>query len=434
MRNSLTIKVFFTGFLVLLLLIPSAMVQEVIQERSDTLQQAQRELADKWGQAQTVGGPILSIPYLRSGVRYTAYFLPESLAINGGAKSQIRQRGSFEVSLYTTDLTLDGTFATPNFAALDIPSSSVLWSDASLLIGITDLKGLRDFPVSKWNKAPLSFQPSIQKEVFASGIQARLLGQNVRMPSSFSIALSLNGSESLHFLPLGRETLAHLSSDWKTPSFNGAFLPNERTIESTGFTSDWKILELNRNLPQSWKDEGNLERPFLNLFQFDYKNGAEDGAFGLDFLFPVDIYQKSERSVKYAGLFIVLTFLTYFLLEVFLRLRIHPIQYLLVGFSLVLFFLMLLSIAEQTSFGIAYLISSVATVGLVTSYSAAILRKKAMSLWLFAILSLQYAYLFILLHREDYSLLIGTLGLFLILSLVMFLTRKIDWYNASAEG
>jgi len=198
------------------------------------------------------------------------------------------------------------------------------------------------------------------------------------------------------------------------PKFDGAFLPDERSVDENGFTASWKILHLNRNFPQAWKD-------------MDFS--TDEAAFGAYLLLPVDQYQKTERSAKYAIMFIVLTFTIFFFTEVLNRNRIHPIQYLLVGISISIFYVLLLSLAEQIGFNPAYYISAAATIMLITAYSVSIFRNARLSIILGTCLVLLYTFLFTLIQLQDYALLLGSIGLFVAMGIIMYTSRKVDWYS-----
>lgn len=209
-------------------------------------------------------------------------------------------------------------------------------------------------------------------------------------------------------------TLVRIQSKWNTPSFDGAFLPDKRTIDKDGFSATWTILHLNRNFPQQWKDNEYL---------------IADWSFGVDLLFPVDQYQKSYRSAKYAIMFIALTFLTFFFSEVLNKIRVHPIQYLLIGFALCIFYSLLISLSEHIGFGLAYLIGSIAIITMITAYSASILKDKILTALVSFILIALYVFLFTILQLEAYSLLMGSIGLFIVMSVIMYLSRNVDWYS-----
>ncbi|OQA29255.1 MAG: Inner membrane protein CreD [Verrucomicrobia bacterium ADurb.Bin345] len=367
---------------------------------------------------------MLSIPYSHElpgpggkKVTATAYLhvLPDSLNITGTVAPEIRYRGIYETVLYNARVSLAAQFTLPDLRALGIHEKRVQWDRVSLELGISDMKGVRKEIVARAGDSAWPMEPGLTtSEVLDSGVSARVPVTRNTRTLQVTTELDLNGSEQLSFVPVGKETSAELSSTWRSPSFDGAFLPVRRKVSDAGFSARWDILHLNRAYPQHWIGDR-------------YK--IADSAFGVGLLIPTDAYQKSERTVKYAALFIALTFLSFFLSEVLLRVRLHPLQYLLIGLALVIFYTLLLSISEHLSFGRGYLIAGAATIALVTGYAGSILRK-ARAAWLVgSILAVLYGYLYVLLQLEDYALLLGSIGLFVILGTVMFLTRRINWYN-----
>ncbi len=249
-------------------------------------------------------------------------------------------------------------------------------------------------------------------------------------------------------MPLGRNTQVNIRSDWPNPSFDGAFLPDERDVDESGFTARWEVLHLNRNFPQAWKgsqyrfttpgaspsspDNYYYDRPPVDVAQ-TVSTEASGYRFGVNLLRPVDEYQKSMRSAKYAILFISLTFLVFFFVETLNRKRIHPIQYLLVGLALCIFYALLVAISEQLNFNLAFIVSSIAVTVLITLYCHSIFKQQKLTLFIGLLLVMLYGFVFTLLQLQDYALLIGSIGLFGILAVVMYFSRKIDWY-ALAEG
>lgn len=233
---------------------------------------------------------------------------------------------------------------------------------------------------------------------------------------NFQIEMSLKGSEGLYFIPVGKETFVNLTSYWPDPSFSGAFIPKNRSITPAGFNANWKVLHFNRNYPQQWTDQS-----------YDMAKSR----FGVDLFVAADHYQKSMRSSKYAILVITLTFLVFFLIEVINKIRIHPFQYILIGLALCVFYTLLLSIAEQLGFNTAYGIAAASVIILIALYVKAIISNKRIAMALAALLGVLYGFIFVIIQMESYSLLVGSIGLFLIIGLTMYFTRKINWYTAS---
>lgn len=429
MRNSVTVKLLVMGLLILVLLIPTFMVQDLISERQNRRAGAVKEISGKWGQAQTITGPVLTVPFRRAYIRQNgargyetryAHFLPKVLDIDGRLQPEIRYRGIYKAVLYNGKLALSGRFAGPDFSVLDIAGKDVLWDHAFLALGISDMTGIREAITIAVGNARLAMNPGIETPgVLASGVSARLpdgLGRRSQIP--FQLDLDLNGSERINFTPVGETTQVRLASDWPSPSFDGAFLPAERGVDAKGFKARWKVLHLNRNFPQAWV--GAREK-------------IEESAFGVRLFAAADVYQQSTRTAKYALLFVVLTFTTFFFSEVINRKRLHPIQYLLVGFALLIFYSLLIALSEHIRFGWAYLIAAAAVIGLITLYAHAAFQSPRLSALVGGILVILYGYLYMILQLEDYALLMGSIGLFAALAAVMYLTRKMNWYGVGLD-
>ncbi len=426
--NSVMTKLLMIGLLVLVLLIPLGMIKGVIIERAQRKQGAIEEVSKKWGCGQSIAGPILSVPYNvyqvnDKGIKTVriehAHFLPEDLSIKGIVQPYVRYRGIYEVVLYSSELQISAIFHKIRFKELGIDENDVLWDRAFVSVGIPDLKGLKKNNVMTWDKNVYPLNSGIESVAFMdSGISTRVPISNNQEQYSFSMNININGSDQLAFFPLGKVTTVQLSSQWRSPSFTGSFLPDERIVNDNGFTAKWNILNLNRNYPQQWVGEN---------------EEVSESSFGVKLFYPVDEYQKSERSVKYAILFIVLTFISFFLTEVINKNKLHPIQYLLIGFAICIFYILLLSISEHTSFGLAYLISCTVSIFLVTFYTKSILKSLPMALTIGGLLIFLYSFLYVTLQIEDYALLIGSVGLCIVLGIVMYLTRRIDWYAFSPE-
>ncbi|HEX3553969.1 MAG TPA: cell envelope integrity protein CreD [Thermoanaerobaculia bacterium] len=433
LRDSVALKMAIIGGLILMLLIPLGMVGSLVSERQSRQKETIREVADSWGRPQVLAGPVLTVPYLvhvknQKGVEvetqeYWVRFLPETLKVEGRVDTEQRNRGIFEVAVYRTALHWTGTFQHPSFEEWHVKPQDVLWRDAYLSIGVPDMRGITSAVSLAWGRQTLQLAPGgSEPELWPSGLRTPvpdLAGGKPGDVYAFAFDLGVNGSEQLSFLPLGKETTVALRSNWPSPSFDGEFLPARRTVRATGFDASWKVSWFGRSYPQQWRTSEAKE-----LAPAQALNAS---AFGVQLFQPVDAYQKTERSAKYGVLFLVLTFLTFFLYEQFNPFSLHPVQYLLVGFALCLFYLLLLSLSEHAPFGLAYLAASAATVLLIGGYSVAILRGALRASLMTVVLGTLYGYLYVLLQLEDYALLLGSIGLFLILALVMYLTRRIDW-------
>ena len=439
---SLALKMLFLGLLLLLFLIPLALIRGLVEERESYRRSAEDEVIGQWGGEQTVAGPFLVVPFLsrqqdeKGKVLEStelAFILPEELQVLVEAKPQKRRRGIFEVTLYTAELHLTGAFQPPSpasFAAWRVAPQDIRWEEAYLALELPSPRGLADRVRLAWSQggrarevdfqagtAPLGAFPDSPG---AGAIRAPLTG--ARSGGRFTLDLHLKGGRSLSFLPLGEETRVRMSSPWPSPRFSGAFLPASRELLSSGFQAEWYVVSLSRGYPQAWR-QSEVQASAL-----------EASRFGVDLMVPVDTYQKVLRSVKYGILFVLLPFLVFFLFEVFSGRKVHALQYLLVGFAECLFYLLLLSVSEHLGFGLTYLLAGLLTLGLIAFYAGFALGDRRRGLLLMPVLAAAYAFLYAALQSEDYALLIGSLGLFVILAGVMILTRKVDWYRPGGKA
>ncbi|MFN5183987.1 MAG: cell envelope integrity protein CreD [Bacteroidota bacterium] len=437
-KQSITIRLITIGILILLLLIPIAMVESLISERENRKDEAIKEVSSKWGEQQTVKGIVLTIPYktytkvfegdktdkfkLVESIGY-AHFLPEMLDIQGEIKPEIRYRGIYEVIVYNARLNLKGSFSKPSFKEWKTDNSDIMWDDAYLSLGLSDLRSIQEDISINWNDKKFPFNPGVESnDVIQTGISAKFpsgsidsLGGN----SEFSLSLNFNGSSGLYFIPLGKTTKVNLNSKWENPSFDGAFLPDKRDVTNNGFKAMWNVLHLNRSYPQQFK--GSVK-------------GIDESSFGVNLFMPVDEYQKSMRSAKYASMFIALTFFVFFFVQILNKVKIHPIQYIIVGLALCVFYTLLIALSEHLTFKYGYLIASVSVICLITLYAKSIFSKKILFRLIFLILTSLYLFIYTLIQMEDYALLMGSIGLFLVLATLMFLSRKINWYEIKTSG
>lgn len=439
LKRSILLRMIIIGALSFGLLIPSFMVMGVISERESARNNAVQEISEKWGQAQTLTGPLLVMPFKKhipqqKGEPRVVFehvsILPESLSITASAAPDVRYRGIYQAVLYSAKLALSGNFSvSPSLASLNIKPEDVVWNDVRLLVGISDLKGIRENIAIRWNDKLHSAEPGVAgSDVLQSGVAIKPMVAAEKGEYQFSAEIAVNGSGDLQFVPVGKETIVRVASSWQSPSFVGRFLPDTRTVSADGFSAEWKVLHLNRNFPQQWIASTGIAQADESEHSSKVSHHLAAFGFGVKLLQPVDEYHKTTRSAKYAIMFISLTFLAFFLTEVLNKKAVHPIQYALIGFALVLFYCLLLSLSEHMAFNIAYWISSSAIVLLVAAYARAVLASSRVALLIAAILTTLYGFLFVILQQEDYALLFGSLGLLAILAVVMYLTRSIDWF------
>jgi inner membrane protein len=430
MRDSALFRVLGTSFLVLLLQIPVGIIAHTIDERRMTKDAAAADVTRTWGGSQELVGPILTVPSIERWLEgdkprqrtVVRHFLPRVLSVRGRADTEVRRRGIFDVPLFAAQLRIEGSFVLPEPGQFAARAEDIQWQRASLSIGVADPKAIRACSPLSWGDRRAPFEPG-PGDVggLGSGLHV-LLADPGRLGAvvPFSFDLTLGGSGRLAVVPAGDETVVALGSRWPDPSFDGAWLPVERRVGAQGFEATWRVLNLGRNFPSSWIGK-EVDRGTLSA-----------SAFGVTLLSPVDTYRTNDRAVKYQLLFLGLTFLGFTLFELLAGLRVHPFQYLLVGLSLCLFYLLLLSLSEQIGFLLAYAIAAELVVALFTIYVRFVLGSWTRAIGLGAFLWVLYGFLYVLLQIQDYALLAGSLGLFVVLAAVMWFTRNVDWYRAGA--
>jgi inner membrane protein len=432
MRTSALARLAVMGILLGCLMIPLTMVQGVVGERTARRAEATTDISSIWGGAQTLGGPVLTVPYRYTSIDQNgrakpavghAHFLPRLLEIGGSVDPEIRRRSLFEVVVFRSRLSVKGRFEPPDFTGLRPAPDQIQWDGATLSLGVADPKGISRGITLSVNATEQPFAPGVEPVgLFASGVRAPVTGLSATSgPLEYALAVELNGTRQLRFMPGGDETTVALASTWPHPSFAGAPLPLSREVRAGGFTATWRAPFFGRGYPPKWSSsEMNADR---------LKALGEDSAFGVILLKPVDIYQQAARAVKYGALFIVMTFVIAFLWEIVRGSLLHPIQYLFVGFAMCVFYLLLLSLSEHVGFDRAYLAAATATVALLSWYWSRIVggvrHGASMAVALIGI----YGYLYLLLRLEDYALLAGSIGLFAMLAAVMYLTRRVNWYD-----
>lgn len=454
-RFAVTIKLLVIGFLSVLLLIPLGMIRGLISERQSTKNSAVQEITSKWSGEQIVTGPIIAIPYTqervvndkREVVVKDLLIFPEKLDVKNNAAVEKRKRGIYDATVYKSEIAMTGAFDMVEIEKAGLATGDLQFDKARIIMGITDLKGIRDTVSLQFGGRRYVMEPGIPVEnlftgtspgnyahtymtevqvgapnvtsgIFAAGLNVRHdslskeLKENGKIP--FSVTLNLNGSMGLYVVPIGKVTTASFQSDWASPSFGGDFLPVTHEITDQGFSADWKVLDLNRSYGQVIRADDNSAI-----------NQVTSSLFGVKFIQSVDQYQQNLRSVKYGVLIILLTFVIVLFIELIRKKKVNPFHYLLVGLALVLFYALLLSMSEIWGFNLAYGVAAIMTILMITFHMGSILKDRKQGVLVGSLLAFLYLFVFILIQMESYSLLVGSLGLFAILAVIMYFARRV---------
>jgi inner membrane protein len=441
LKTSITARMLMVGFLVIILLIPLSYINSLITERSFRQNDVVNEINEKWGNHVMLYGPILKIPYKsytetktyneKTKTYFTeiethiknAYIFPETLNNQVNVDSKTLKRGNFESAVFSTTMDFSGHFIPTNLTSKGIKNEDLIWEKATIIIKTSNLKGIKNEMLLKLNDSNYAFQSNFNDDKnnrdYLDVLETSFINTediSTTKNANFSISMAFNGSKQIELIPIGKTTIMSMVSNWADPSFMGNYLPNDETKQITkdGFKADWKVLHINRAFSQQHIDK------IPDLKQF---------AFGTKFMVMVDEYQKSERSAKYGFLVIGLTFLIFFLIQTLSKIDIHPFQYLMIGLALTMFYTLLVSISEHSNFLKAYLIAGISVIILITLYSKSILKTLKFPLFIGSSLTALYTFIYVIIQLENYALLVGSIGLFLILAIVMFVSRKIDWNN-----
>jgi inner membrane protein len=429
-----TARLLMVVVLILLLLIPLQLMNGLVKERENRQEDVVNEISEKWGKEILIYGPIIKIPYteyteteqynkdtketikIRKVTIKQAYFFPEKLQESFKVSNKPLYRGNYQAVVFNTTAEIKAEFVQFDFTKLEIPKENILWEKASIIIKTTNLKSIQNEVFLKMNNKNYQLEP-----VFESGsnslqtLQTNYINlSNIKGKKSIDFHLNYNGSKSIKTIPIGKVTTTKMESNWQDPSFTGNFLPNSETkkISENGFEADWKILHINRPFGQSFLNG----LPNLNSY-----------SYGVDFKILNNDYQQNERASKYGILVISLTFLVFFMVQIINDLRVHIIQYALIGAALVLFYSLLLSITEHSSFTFAYFISSLSVILMVTLYSWSFFKKFSHIAIISSSLITLYVFIYIIIQLDSYALLAGSIGLFVILALIMYFSRKVNW-------
>lgn len=433
--RSMGTKLLVVGFLALLMAIPAVFVTSVAEDRADRAKSVMQEISGHVGGQQVFLGPVLAIPYsvpssYQGGVAETGVYVvfPAEGDAVVKVRTEERRRSLFRVPVFESDLQFDATFDLAGVPSAAPVNATLDWSRATMVVGVSNAHAaLADGTLTADGKTT-TFIPvdSIADYTSAQRLPLTYLGvnaKNIAHPNGnfrVTAALRFSGAQRLAVLAYGKTSHLTVDGDWSSPSFDGAFLPIKRSVSGQGFSAEWLIPFIARGV----RAEG-TNVAVSNL---------DSSALGVSFIEVADPYQSVTRSLKYVPLFVGLVFLSYFIFEVTARKRVHPAQYVLVGLAQLIFYLLLLSLAERVGFDWGFLLAGGATVLLLSVNAKWIFASMVQAVRAFVVFSLLYCFIYLLLRLEDNALLVGAVASFLAVAAVMYFTRNIDWYTSITPG
>ena len=444
--DSLTLRAALIGCLAIVMLVPLAFVGEIVHERANRYYDVLSDIARTWGAEQTFSGPVLAVPFTEArtvqqtvtdadGVsrvidktvrtEQIARFLPDDLTIDVQITDEVRVRGIYKSLVYSAVLQIQASIDAAELNTLSSHIETIHWDKAWLSIGLSDTRSIKDVSMFEWDDQSRVLSPGTRLPELPSGFHAALPLLQASDSYDIEVQMTVAGSGSFNFMPFGEDSRITIASSWPHPSFHGDSLPDSRNISAQGFSASWDIPHLARNYPQAW-------------FEGSHDVDVTEFVAGVSMFEPVSLYSQVTRAVKYGILFIGLTFLTLLIVEIAISKRMHVIQYALIGVSLCLFFLVLLSLSEHIAFFKAYIAAAALTIGMISIYTAVVLSSVVRGVGVSVLLISLYAVLYSLLQLEDYALLVGTCLLVVVVMVLMFVTRdvrkaKINDYQANYE-
>lgn len=447
--DSVLFKLAIIGFLTLLLLIPSEWIQSLIRERQSRQEEVLKDVSDKWSSSQLLQGPVMILPY-RTTRQITdasgkvsgeeaitnVYILPDKLSISSNVEPEVRHRGIFDAVVYNATMNVSGNFTPLELEKSGINPGKILWDKAKVVIGLSDLKGLKNNPTIQLDNRRYAVEPDFTNlDLFKNNlIILPDLSKERNTALNFSFSLDLRGSTELNFLHLGKSTEVDIKGSWADPSFTGRYLPENPKVDKNGFSAEWKIPFFNRPYPQQWiADNTNLNSSSEPVpvnpqtEKLDQGKKLDETFFGVKFLLPIDQYQKTMRTAKYSFLIILLTFLSLFFTELLYKKKVHILQYVLIGAAMTIYYTLLLAFSERIGFNSAYLLASISTVVLISTFIAMLLKSRRPVLIFGTILTTFYVFIFVIIQLQDFALIFGSVGLFLTVAVMMYLSAKMDW-------
>lgn len=430
-----TAKLMMVGILTIVLLIPLTLVQDLIRERSERKNEATIKVTNSWGDNINLMGPVLKVPYKiysqteeidektkektikKYAYTQNAYFFPFELNHTTKVdKVDKLKLGLYKPIVFKANVGVHGNFKELNFEKLGIKPENVLWDKATVQIRTSNLKSIKSDLFIKLNGKKYTLETNGESKNNFDVLETKNFNLDSIANLDFNFDIQYNGSNSIEFIPIGKTTKTSIDANWNSPSFIGNYAPLDTTknITNKSFHADWKLIHVNRPFAQQYAEK------FPNLNDF---------AYGAKLIETVDQYQQNERASKYGFLVIGLTFLIFFLIQTISKINIHIFQYTMIGLALIMFYTLLISITEHSSFMIAYSIAASSVIVMLLLYSISVLKNKKFPLFITGALTLLYSFIYVIIQLEDYALLVGSIGLFLILGAVMYFSRKIDWNN-----
>jgi inner membrane protein len=437
--QSATARVIMVGLLTLFLLIPLHYVNNIIYERSMLQEEVTRDITEKWGGSVYVCGPVLKVPYKiineteitdkatkktsiqRSAAVDFLYIFPEELNVNASVKTTEKHRSNYEAAVFNAAMNLKGYYPLPDLKKHNITPENVFWDKATIVINTNTLKSIKGAVNITFNGNQYAFEAEAKDNdndtTNALQTQPINLQGNLSGNMPFDMNITYDGSQQLGIVPIGKNTTATIAGNWHTPKFGGNFLPEDSTVTDKGFKARWTVSALNRQFAQQYI----TALPDLDKFAFD-----------VDFLILVDEYKQNERASKYGFLVIGLTFLIFFLIQSISKISIHIFQYAMIGIALTMFYTLLISITEHSSFLLAYIVAGISVIAMIGLYSVSILKNRKFPIFIAGSLTALYTFIYVIIQLENYALLAGSIGLFAILGAVMYFSRKINWNTVTA--
>ncbi|MCE1188439.1 MAG: cell envelope integrity protein CreD [Ignavibacteria bacterium] len=423
-KSSLGLRLVLILFTVLVLSVIMLIIQGVIDDRASYKKKAEQNVAESWAGRQIMGGPVLVVETEQEGHSKNgsavpeitkSYLLSDSSSVRAKMLPQIRHRGIYKIMVYQSEVSIEAFYSAQRIAPIIEKAAGGKMNSSLVEFSVTDSKGISGVVACTINGKNYEVTPGFpDTTLFSNGFSVNVKPEDLKNDMHISVKISLKGSMGMNFIPLSKYTEVSVEGNWGDPSFIGGFLPDSRDITNDFFHAGWKVSHFNLPYAPGWE---NNSINFTNTM------------FGVNLYQPVDEYQQATRSLKYGLLIILMTFVSFFLIEVFSKKPVHPIQYILVGLALILFYSLLTALSEYMQFQYAYLLCAVINIVLISQYVTSIYHAKREGFLIGVMLALVYTFMFVIIRLEDYSLLVGNIALFIVLGCIMYVTRKVDWFS-----